>query len=294
MKIAYYIFVSHSIHAPRFKGEIKMDIKNKKIAFIGYGGMGGAMIEGLISSETVSGDCIIVINDAAPERASAAAEKYGVLHGRGSDIAECDIVVFAVKPQVFPEALEMYGKYFASDKLYLSIMAGVSTESLEEALGGARVIRFMPNLALSVGESATVYALGKNAAEEDADIAETMFSPMGLIRRIDEDKISAVTALSGSGPAYFCALAEAMTEAAVDAGMDRAAAVSLAVQTMIGTAEILKREGTTPDELRRRVTSKKGTTEAALDAMAAAGFAGTVKAGFEAARLRSDELGRKK
>ena len=265
-----------------------MDIKNKKIAFIGYGGMGGAMIEGLISSETVSGECIIVINDAAPERASAAAEKYGVLHGRGSDIAECEIVVFAVKPQVFPEALEMYGKYFASDKLYLSIMAGVSTESLEEALGGARVIRFMPNLALSVGESATVYA------EEDADIAETMFSPMGLIRRVDEDKISAVTALSGSGPAYFCALAEAMTEAAVDAGMDRAAAVSLAVQTMIGTAEILKREGTTPDELRRRVTSKKGTTEAALDAMAAAGFAGTVKAGFEAARLRSDELGRKK
>ncbi len=266
---------------------------NTKIAFIGSGCMAGAMMRGIISAGVFPPEHVIAINEAYPESAEECAASCGCVHGKPDDIESCDIVVFGVKPQVFREALEMYGSRFTRDKLYLSIMAGVSTSTLERKLGTGRVIRFMPNLALSVGASATVYATGTGADSSDAETAEEIFSPMGLIRRVDEDMISAVTALSGSGPAYFCLLAEAMADAAIRSGMDPDAARELSVQTLIGTAEILKTTGMSPSELRVRVTSKKGTTEAALNAMADADFAGAVSAGFEAARLRSEELGRK-
>ena len=113
---------------------------------------------------------------------------------------------------------------------------------------------------------------------------------MGTVTRIDEGLISAVTALSGSGPAYFCLLTEQLAEAGKKAGMSEDAAAALALQTLLGTAELLSRGGSSPEELRRRVTSKKGTTEAGILAMLSTGFAESVEAGFEAARIRSDEL----
>ena len=249
-------------------------------------------MHGIISAGILPADQIITINEAFPESAEECASSYGCTHGHPSDIDTCDIVVFGVKPQVFAEAIDMYGQHFTPDKLYLSIMAGVSIAKLEKALGTGRIIRFMPNLALSVGASATVYATGSGATQEDADTAEMIFSAMGIIRRVNENMISAVTALSGSGPAYFCLLTESMASAAVQAGIDPDTARELAVQTLVGTSEILKSTGMAPDELRVRVTSKKGTTEAALNAMADADFSGAVSAGFEAARIRSEELGR--
>ncbi len=268
-----------------------MKLENK-IAFIGTGFMAGAMVDGIVSGGVVSPENVVLINEADPEGAKAAAEKYGVRYGRPSDMAECDVIVFGVKPQVFPSTLEMYGEYLTSEKLYLSIMAGVSCATLEERLGGARVVRLMPNMPLSVGESATVYVLGSASGEAEAEITEAIFAPLGLIRRVEEDMISRVTALSGSGPAYFCRLAEAMTSAAVEAGMDPSLAEELALQTLIGTALTLSKTGIRPKTLRERVTSKKGTTEAALNAMTEADFDGVVKKAFEAAKKRSDELGK--
>ena len=264
----------------------------KKIAFIGAGFMAGAMIDGILSGDVADKANIYIINEAFPEVAAEAAEKFGVNHGKPSDIKNCDVIVFGIKPQVFPETVEMYGEYFTPDKLYLSIMAGISTEKLEEATNGGRVVRLMPNMPLSVGESATVYVLGKNCGETEAEITETIFASLGVIRRVEESMISAVTALSGSGPAYFCRLAEAMISAAVEYGMDETLASELAVQTLIGTAETIKKTGVDPVTLRTRVTSKKGTTEAALNAMTDTGFDESVKAAFEAARKRSDELGK--
>ncbi|MBR6806942.1 MAG: pyrroline-5-carboxylate reductase [Clostridia bacterium] len=265
---------------------------NKKIAFIGAGFMAGAMIDGILSGEVADNTNIYIINEAFPEVAAEAAEKYGVNHGKPSDIGDCEVIVFGIKPQVFPETVEMYGEYFTADKLYLSIMAGISTEKLEAATNDGRVVRLMPNMPLSVGESATVYVLGKNCTEAEGEITEAIFAPLGLIRRVEENMISAVTALSGSGPAYFCRLAEAMVKAAAEYGMDEKLALELAVQTLIGTAETIKKTGVDPATLRTRVTSKKGTTEAALNAMTDTGFDKSVAAAFDAARKRSDELGK--
>lgn len=265
---------------------------NSKIAFIGAGFMAGAMIDGILSGDVADKANIYVINEAFPNLAAEAAEKYGVNHGKPSDIADCEIVVFGVKPQVFPEAVEMYGEYFTSDKLYLSIMAGISTETLEEATHLGRVVRLMPNMPLSVRQSSTVYVLGKNCGEAEAEVTEAMFAPLGIIKRVEENMISAVTALSGSGPAYFCRLTEAMAKAAVELGMDESLAHELAVQTLIGTAETIKETGVDPATLRIRVTSKKGTTEAALNAMTDTGFDESVAAALVAARMRSDELGK--
>lgn len=263
---------------------------NKKIAFIGVGFMAGAMIDGILSGGVAVKENIYAVNDAYPDLAAEAAEKYGINHGTASDIADCDVVVFGVKPQIFPAAVEMYGKYFTKEKTYVSIMAGITTETLEASVNGAAVVRCMPNMPLSVGESATVYTLGRGAGEDAAALTEAIFAPLGLIKRVDENMISAVTALSGSGPAYFCLLTEAMADAAVKYGMDETLARELALQTLIGTAEVIKKTGVAPDVLRARVTSKKGTTEAALNAMHESGFESAVEAGFEGARRRSDEL----
>lgn len=264
---------------------------DKKIAFIGSGFMAGAMISGIVKGGVCDAENIYVINEAFPESAEEAVKKYGVVHGKPSDIANCDVVVFGVKPQIFPEAVEMYGEYLTSDKLYLSIMAGISTGKLESILGGARVVRLMPNMPLSVGCSATVYVLGSASGEAEAEITEAIFAPLGIIKRVSEDEISAVTALSGSGPAYFCRMAEAMTEAGINMGLDPSLAAELAVQTLVGTAETIKVLGITPAELRVRVTSKKGTTEAALNAMTENDFEGIIETAMNASKNRSDELG---
>jgi len=263
---------------------------NDKIAFIGVGFMAGAMIEGMLGASLVPNKNIYCINDAFPEVAREAADRYGISLGTAADIADCSIVVFGVKPQIFPSALEMYGKYFTSDKLYLSIMAGVSIAKLEECLGGARVVRFMPNMPLSVGESATVYALGSASGEAEAELAEAIFAPLGIIKRIDEDMISAYIALSGSGPAYICRMVEAMAKAAVEFGIPEDTADEFALQTLLGTAEALKKLGISPAELRTRVTSKKGTTEAALNSLTKTGFDQSVRACMIACAKRNEEL----
>ncbi len=264
---------------------------DKKIAFIGSGFMAGAMMNGIVKGGVCDADNIYVINEAFPESVEEAVEKYGVVHGKPDDIAKCDVVVFGVKPQIFPEAVEMYGEYLTSDKLYLSIMAGISCGKLESILGGARVVRLMPNMPLSVGASATVYALGSASGEAEAEITEAIFAPLGIIKRVSEDEISAVTALSGSGPAYFCRMAEAMTEVGIKMGLEESLAAELAVQTLVGTAETIKALDITPAELRVRVTSKKGTTEAALNAMTENDFEGIIESAMNASKNRSDELG---
>ncbi len=263
---------------------------NGKIAFIGVGFMAGAMIDSLLNSNFADGEHIYAINEAFPELNEKAALEHKITCGTAEDLQNCDVVVFSVKPQIFPEVLEMYGKYLSADKLYISIMAGITLDRLSDISEGARIIRCMPNLALSVGEAATAYALGKYASAEDEYLVREIFGKVGTVKRVNEEMLSAVTALSGSGPAYFCRLCEALENAAIEFGMDAESARELSVQTLIGTAKLLSESGSSPAELRTRVTSKKGTTEAALCAMDDMGFDDSVKAAFESARKRSDEL----
>ncbi|MBR6915271.1 MAG: pyrroline-5-carboxylate reductase [Clostridia bacterium] len=259
-------------------------------AFIGTGFMARAMIGGIVGAGVRSPGEIFTVNPVDPESAAEVSSIYGVRMGEIGDLRAADVVVFAIKPQQFREAKEMYREFLTPDKLYLSIMAGITTEKLEGAIPGAAVVRLMPNLALSVGKSSTAYAPGRYASDDDCKLVEELFSVLGTVIRVGEEMISSVTALSGSGPAYFCLLTEKLADAAKAQGMDPATADALALSTLIGTAKLLSGSDTTPEELRRRVTSKKGTTEAGVGAMLAAGFEKAVADGFNAARIRSDEL----
>jgi len=265
-------------------------MRGNKTAFIGTGFMARAMIGGIVDSGVRSPGDIFTVNPVDRESAVEVSSLYGVRMGEIGDLAGANVVIFAIKPQQFDEALAMYREFLSPDKLYLSIMAGITTGRLEAGIPGAAVVRLMPNLALSVKKSSTAYAPGKLATEDDCALVEELFSVLGTVLRVDEEMISSVTALSGSGPAYFCLLTEKLADAAAAQGMDRATADALALSTLIGTAELLSGGETTPEELRRRVTSKKGTTEAGVGAMLASGFAEAVADGFNAARIRSDEL----
>lgn len=265
---------------------------NMKIAFIGSGYMARGAIRGLVESAALAPQSILVVNDADTAGRDECAACYGVCAAEATRIAEADAVFFAVKPQLFDTVCAEYGRFFTPDKLYLTIMAGISTGRVRDSVGGGRVVRFMPNLALSVGLSATAFALGEGCGDNERGAARAIFEPLGAVVEVAESELSAVTALSGSGPAYFCYLCEGMIAAAVADGMDEEKARTLAVQTFIGTAKLLADSGETPDGMRSRIACKKGTTEAGIDAMGANGFFEAIAAGYTAARDRSDELGK--
>ena len=262
------------------------------LAVIGTGFMARSFVGGLVSTKTLSPENITVINPVDTEGRDKMAKDFGCAVGEASDIAGKDVVLYAIKPQNFTDAPDMYKDYITDNSCVMSIMAGVSTKKLSDALGGKRVVRFMPNMAMSELESATAFALGEGATDADRKMAEKLFAPLGVVVEVSESKMSDVTALSGSGPAYFCRLMEAMTAAAVAEGFDPADAEKLAVQTAIGTAKLLDELKITPAELRARITSKGGTTYAALCSMDETDFDGSVAAAMTAARKRSDELGK--
>lgn len=274
----------------RGEGQIRNgDNHPTTVAVIGSGFMASAFVAGLVDTGTLSGENITVINPAEPESRDRLCGLYGCVAGDAADVAGKSAVLFAVKPQTFGEAAQMYGDYIG-DALVLSIMAGIRTDTLTDALGGRRVVRFMPNLALSRKKSATAYCLGRNAVEADAETAERLFSPLGVTVRVEEEQMDGVTALSGSGPAYICRLLEGMIGAAVADGFDEDSARSLAVQTLVGTAALLEDGSVGPAALRGRITSKGGTTAAALGAMDETGFDGAVFAAYLAAKRRAEEL----
>jgi len=261
------------------------------LAVIGSGFMARSLVGGLVSTGTVAPENITVVNPKDTEGRDRMAADFGCRIGEAEALSGKSAVLFAIKPQNFADEPEMYRGHITEDTCVMSIMAGVDTEKISAALGGRRVVRFMPNMAMSELESATAYCLGSAATDGDRRMAEMLFSPLGAVVEVEESRMSDVTALSGSGPAYFCRLCEAMTGAAVKEGFDPADAEKLAVQTLIGTAKLLEELRITPAELRARITSKGGTTAAALASMDDTDFDGVVAAAMKAAKKRAEELG---
>ncbi|MBQ7827447.1 MAG: glutamate-5-semialdehyde dehydrogenase [Clostridia bacterium] len=262
------------------------------LAVIGSGFMARSFVSGLISTKTLAAENITVVNPMDAEGRDKMAADFGCVAGDVADISGKDVVLYAIKPQNFTDDPEMYKPYVTENTCVMSIMAGVSTDALSEALGGRRVVRFMPNMALSQLESATAFALGKTATDDDRKMAQKLFAPLGIVVEVVESQMSDVTALSGSGPAYFCRLCEVMAKAAEAEGFDPADAEKLAVQTFVGTVKLLDELKISPAELRARITSKGGTTYAALCSMDETDFDGSVAAAMAAAKRRSDELGK--
>ena len=203
-----------------------------------------------------------------------------------TDLPTCSQLLLAVKPQIFGLVADA-----VSADVVISIMAGVSTLKISDAINRGKVVRVMPNLPCSVGLGAAGMALGKNTTEDDAELAIKLFESIGSVEIVDELLMDAVTAVSGSGPAYLFLLAEAMIEGGVQAGLDRETADALVRQTLLGAAGLLSGDERTPTQLREAVTSKGGTTAAALSVMQDLDVPKAIQDAVVAARDRGRELG---
>lgn len=267
-------------------------LKGKKLALIGSGYMGEAILKGLMAKEAIDGEDFYIINPVDIPQAEQLAQKHGAKLGQTQNIQEADIIILAFKPQNLPEAIVMYQEHIQPGQLIISILAGINVASLEQAFpAAAGIIRTMPNLALGIGESATAFCRSKNTSDAQAALAVEIFSHLGIILEVEEDKMEIVTALSGSGPGYIYYLAEAMVEGGCALGLEKEKTLALAVQTFAGAALLLKESGAEPREMRRRISSAKGTTEAGINTMEAQGFYKAVLEGMKAAYQRTHELG---
>lgn len=256
------------------------------ICFIGGGNMGAAMIGGLIASSW-SRAAITVVEVSAERRIELRKLFPGVtVLGK---LAACESVVIAVKPPI--AAATCAAATANGARRVLSICAGVSIATLQQASGSAvSIIRAMPNMPALVGKGAAAIAGSSSSSESDVLWAESILRAVGTVVRVDESQLDAVTAISGSGPAYVFMLAECLIGEAVRQGLSNEVADSLVRQLLSGSAAMLVASGQTPAELRAQVTSPGGTTAAAIAAMEQAGFREAIVATVSAAVLRSREL----
>jgi pyrroline-5-carboxylate reductase len=267
--------------------------RSQRIAFIGAGNMASALIEGLISAGTWSAQHIT----AADVRADALAsleQRHAVRTTTDNTAAvrDADVVVLCTKPQVLPAILLELQPYIGVDKLVISIAAGVPAAVIESQLGeNARLVRAMPNTPALVQAGATAIAAGKRATSADLDLAETVFRSVGVVERVPEALMDAVTAVSGSGPAYVFLLVEALSSAGVRVGLAEATAATLAAQTVFGAGKLLHESGEPPATLRARVSSPGGTTVAGIEQLEQRDFRGTIAAAVQRATDRARELG---
>lgn len=262
---------------------------NKTLGLIGVGNMGTAILEGLFAKKLMSPSQVSVydkINEKAAEFSKSKKVRLG--HSNLEIVKKSKIILLAIKPQDLYETAQEFKSALTSSHIVISILAGTPVEKIKRALGPKpQIIRAMPNLGAKVGASMTAVT-GKN--RNALKISEQIFSGCGAVIQLDEKHFDLVTAVSGSGPAYFFLLMELLTEAAVKEGIARDKARLLAVQTALGAGLLAKASEDAPDELRRKVTSKGGTTEAALKSFESHQFAETIYQGVEAAIRRGKEL----
>lgn len=265
------------------------------LGFIG----GGNMAEGIIAAVVRGGLYApgrIIVADPVEARRGALSSRFGVAvtEANAEVLRQAGRVVLAVKPQSFAEMASAAHGVVGDGHLLVSIMAGVSTRKIEEAFSPAkaRVVRVMPNLPIHVGAGIAGICAGRHASRDDVAAVRAIFDAGGgSVVLDDEGLMDAVTAVSGSGPAYFYAFVEAMIAGGVACGLSEADALKLAAYACLGAAKMMLETGEVPAELRRKVTSKGGTTQAALEHMASKGVPEAIRGGVEAAFRRGRELG---
>ena len=266
-----------------------------RIAVIGGGRIGEALISGLLQNSYATKDLVVV--EKLPERADELARAYAirVTDGTADAVEGADVIVVAVKPgDVDPVIADVASADLDNDteQIVVSLVAGVTTAQYENKLpAGAPVVRVMPNTPMLVGQGASVLAAGRHVKGEHLDLVRELLGSVGTVSVVPESQMDAVTAVSGSGPAYFFLVAEAMIDAGVALGLSRAVATDLVVQTMTGSAAMLARSGENAADLRAAVTSPGGTTAAAIREFERGGIRTAFYDALEAARQRSAQLG---
>lgn len=268
------------------------------LAFLGAGSMGGAILKGVIASG-VPVDGGILATNRSKEKAAELAAEPGVTSlaleenptANVEAAASARIVLVGVKPAMVPDLLREIGPALREDAIVVSLAAGVTLSTFADALGsGVRTVRSMPNTPATVGRAVTGLAAGPAATEADMALVRALFETVGSVIELPESQIDALSTVSGSGPAYVFLLIEALTEAARGMGFSEADARLMAEQTFIGAAALLEATGENPAELRRRVTSPKGTTERAVAVMQEAQLGEMFAEATAAALARSREL----
>jgi pyrroline-5-carboxylate reductase len=263
------------------------------LAIVGGGKIGEALLSGLLRGGHYRANSVVVV-EKHPARAAELTAVHGV---RVVDVAAAaafaGTLLVAVKPQDIDEVLAEFRAHVGSEHLVVSVAAGVPTSRIERALGvDVPVVRCMPNTPALFDQAMTAVAPGAHADEKHLATAESLLGAVGQVVRVPESQLDAVTALSGSGPAYFFFLVEAMIDAGILLGLPRALSAQLVVQTAVGSAVMLRDSGEHPVQLREAVTSPGGTTTAAIRELENHGVRAALLAAIEAACLRSQELGR--
>ncbi|QKQ70803.1 pyrroline-5-carboxylate reductase [Acinetobacter sp. 10FS3-1] len=262
---------------------------NCNICFIGGGNMAQALIGGLIS-RGLAATRITVADPVEKVRTLLAEKDIHVTDDNQAAIKDADIVVFAVKPQVLASVL-LPLKGLVSDKLIISIVAGAEIATLSRLLGAERIVRVMPNTPALVQTGAHGLYAHDNVEATDRELASQVLASTGLTIWVNsEAQIDAVTAVSGSGPAYFFYMMESMIRAGKNLGLDEKTATALTLQTALGAAQMAITSSNTPTELRKNVTSPNGTTQAALEVFDRAQISQNIQAALAAAQKRSQEL----
>lgn len=268
-------------------------MSEQSIGFIGAGQMATALAQGFIRGGLVQSTQVIA-SDPVAETRSRFAESTGgeAVSDNLRVVAKTDLLFLAVKPQHMSGVLDQLHGQIGRDRLVLSIAAGIRLSALQKGLGEeVRLIRVMPNTPCLVGQGACAYSLGVRASEDDGQRAKRLLESVGFACQVDESLMDAVTGLSGSGPAFVYVLIEALSDGGVRAGLPRAVATSLATQTVLGAAEMVRSSSQHPAVLKDRVASPGGTTIAGLQALEAGGFRAALMAAVQAAAQRSAEMG---
>ncbi|HVF54093.1 MAG TPA: pyrroline-5-carboxylate reductase [Actinomycetota bacterium] len=263
-----------------------------KLAVLGAGKMGEALVAGLLASGWSKPEDIVV-TARRPGRLEELGERYSVSTSANNAEAAstADVVVLAVKPQDIDALLADISTSVREGQTILSVVAAIPTRFIESRLGSSvAVVRAMPNAPSVVHEGMAGIAPGAHASTQDLDKASEVLRHVGRVVTVSEEYLDAVTAISGSGPAYFALLAEAMIEAGILLGLSREVSTQLVIQTMLGSAKMLRDEGMHPVELREMVTSPGGTTTRAIQVLEQSGVRAAFLNAIQAAMERSKEL----
>ncbi len=262
----------------------------KRIGFIGAGNMTEAIIKGMISKQLINAQNIFA-SDINKQRLDYIAAEYNInaIESNNELVSNSDVIVIAIKPQNAQEVLEKLS--IEKDKIFVSIMAGKTINFIKNIIGqDIKFIRIMPNMPALLGQGVSAITRDENISDEDFDIIRDIFACVGDVVEVTEDKMDIVTAVSGSGPAYVYLLAELMISAGVKNGLTEDEVNLLVKQTFVGASKMLKQSDCSPKELREKVTSKGGTTEAALNVFFENNIQEIVEKAVESAKNRSIEL----
>jgi pyrroline-5-carboxylate reductase len=260
------------------------------VAVLGAGVMGETLVSGLLRAGRRAED--LILTERRPERATELRERYGVDVVTNAEAAQkAHTLLLVVKPQDMTDLLDEIAPHLSTDQLVVSLAAGITTGTIEARLpDGIPVVRVMPNTPALVDEGMATISRGSHCDEPHLSEAETLLSATGRVLRVPEQQQDAVTAISGTGPAYIFFVVESMIEAGVHLGLPRSTATELAVQTAVGSAKLLRETGEHPVVLRERVTSPGGTTAAAIRELEDHKVRAAFLTAVEAARNRSRAL----